>query len=48
MQYRCYCGESRWCLPVKNVADEQKFQIIRKLFIKYTLEEIQEILSNVE
>ena len=47
MPYRCECGESSWCLPVKNVADEQKFQIIRTVFIKYTLEEIQEMFNNV-
>lgn len=42
MRYRCDCGESEWCLPVENAYDEQKFKLIREIFINCSLEELKE------
>jgi hypothetical protein len=42
----CSCGECEWCLPVENVVDEQKFQLIREMFINYSLEELKEFFRD--
>jgi hypothetical protein len=46
MSYRCECGESDWCLPVKNIVDEQKFKFIKEKFMKYSWDELKEIFKD--
>jgi hypothetical protein len=43
---RCECGAKIWGLQVKTVSDEMKFDLVSRMFNKYSLEEMQEIFED--